>query len=110
MNFKHGHYSKNPSLNPDSVLMSNIEVKRALMEFECDIKDVLDGKVVKAGIFDLVCRLIDCVMPHSEHLLPKTHLDAAYEFYRTRSFEVVTKSNKNKSLKELIAVVKFFAN
>lgn len=82
MNFKHGFDSKNRTLNPDCIQIDNIEVKRLLRGYEGQIKQFLEGK--DQGEDEKIIRyLIDCALPHSEHLLPKSHLEKAWDFYNS---------------------------
>ena len=107
-NLKHGFYSTNESINPDSVMVSNIEVKKLLKEYEAEIKQALDEEMLKPGVLDLVVYLIDCVLPHSEHLLPKGYEQKANEFYRSKRFAVINRVIDGVELKQLLTAVQFF--
>ncbi len=108
MNLKHGFYSTNTSINPDSVMLSNIEIKKLLISFERDIVDVAKGNIVRTGITDLAVRLIDCALPHSKHLLPKKDREAVIAYYQSRTFEVLRNSIKDKTTTALVESVNQF--
>ena len=98
MNFKHGFYSRDSGLNPDSVMMQNIEVKRALMDYEPDIKDYLDGEFVNPELHFTVQYLINCCLPHSDHLLPKGYQEKAREYWNSKrglAFQKLLKEKQN---------------
>lgn len=107
-NLKHGFYSKNENINPDSIMMRNTVVKQLLRDRQQDIIDIACGKIVKPGVYDLASYLIDCALPHNEELLPKSHIDLIKELYHSRSFKVLREHNKHKSLNELLDFAKSF--
>jgi len=110
MNLKHGFYSKNPSINPDSVMLNNqsLEVKNAILSHHADIKAVVTGKIVKPGVTDFVAFLLDCALPHNGHLLPKSHLDEIEAYYRSRTFSSIRRSTIEKSFDDLKTSYKHF--
>lgn len=108
-NLQHGFYSKNELINPDSVMMHNALVKQELQARQQDIIDVIDGKIVKVGVTDLVVYLIDCALPHHEALLPESHLSEIKEYHQSRAFKVLRRSTEHKSIHELIDTVKAFS-
>ena len=107
-NLKHGFYSKNESINPDSVLMNNAQMKQLLVACHQDIIDVVGGTIVKPGVCDLVVYLIDCAMPHHEHLLPKTHISEIREYYHSRTFTSLRNYSKDKTLQDFLETVRQF--
>ena len=112
MNIKHGFYSKNTSINPDCIMLgcNSIEVKHALNTYSKLIEKVVKFEVVTAGSSDLVVRLIDCAMPNNDHLLPKEVQAECWEYYRSRTFEVLNRIGKEKTLNELIAQYEQFSH
>lgn len=108
MNLQHGFYSTNTSINPDCVMVSNIEIKNAVLNHGKDIRDVLDGKMVSVGVTDLVCYLLDCVLPHAGHLIEPDYQLKATEYHGTRAFQAIRRYSGEKTLKELQATVSSF--
>ena len=73
-NLKHGHYSTNTSINPDSIMMGNLTVKQAIAEYTFLIKQILeqsDNEIFPLGSLDLVIYLLSCINNgQAFHLLP----------------------------------------
>jgi len=107
-NLKHGFYSKNPSINPDSVMLNNALIKKRILNHQKDIRDVVSGKIVGVGITDLVVRLIDYALPHHEELMPKSELDNVWTYYRSDVFAVIRNSIEERSLESLIAATQMY--
>lgn len=107
-NLKHGFYSKNPHVNPDSVMLKNIQYKSYLANYQKDIADVVNGKIVSVGVTDLVVRLIDIALPYHEEFLPKSSLSQAWEYYRSSAFSAINRSIRDKSTESLIKTVQKF--
>jgi hypothetical protein len=107
-NLKHGFYSKDVNINPDCLMMKNVAVKQALLRFKSEIISVVNGKIVKPGVTDLVVYLIDCALPHREELLPEEHLKEINDYYCSRVFAVLSRDNSEKSLQALIRNVESF--
>ena len=108
MNFKHGFYSNNPSLNPDMVMISNAKVKLLLQQHAADIRDVAEGKIVKPGVTDLVVRLLDCALPNHPELLPASHIELIEIYYQGAAFNSLQRHIKDKTLEDLINTVESF--
>jgi methylaspartate ammonia-lyase len=104
-NLQHGFYSTNTAVNPDCTMIQNIEIKKALLNHQKDIRDVVNGKIVGVGVTDLVVYLIDCALPHAEHLLEKKSLDTIYDYYHSQAFSSIKRSIEGKTLSELICRV-----
>ncbi|MBE8232319.1 MAG: hypothetical protein HAW67_01190 [Endozoicomonadaceae bacterium] len=109
-NLKHGYYSTNTGINPDCVLLANANVKKLLMAHAKDIRDVVNQVIVGVGVTDLVVRLVDCAIPHGEHLLEKDLLPEIYEFYQSRRFSSLKRYAQKKTIAQLVAIVDSFRN
>lgn len=101
-NLQHGFYSKNPQINPDSIMIQNSIIKKKILMHHFDIIEVVEGKIVKPGVTDLVVRLIDCAYPDCLHLLPKSHTDEIGQYYNSNAFSTLKKCNEKKSTLELV--------
>lgn len=110
MNLKHGFDSKNVHINPDCILISNIEVKSAISRYMDDIKQVVEGKIVRPGITDLVVYLIDCALPNAPELFDEKIRSLVWEYYETGVFKILSRSNSNKQLQKLIDSAEWFKN
>jgi len=104
MNFIHGHDSCNTDLNPDAIMHRNKPIKDLILNHAVDIKFVLDQRIVGMGVTDLVCYLLDCALPHHEHLLPKGYQEKAYEYYYHGAFKSIRRYCKDKTLEDLLRV------
>ncbi len=89
-NFKHGFYSKSTSLNPDSILLNNSEIKQMIRGNTGCIKAFLEARGLPDEI-PLIHYLISCALPHNEHLLPKTHIEKAWNYYYSAEFQAMEK-------------------
>lgn len=107
-NLQHGFYSKNPQINPDSIMIQNSIIKKKILMHHFDIIDVVEGKIVKPGVTDLVVRLIESAYPDNLHLLPQGHAKEIHDYYESSAFHVLQKCNKNKSTLELVRTYESF--
>jgi hypothetical protein len=107
-NFKHGFYSTNVNVNPDCLLIKNIAIKQALLQFEPEMISVVKGEIVTPGVTDLVVYLIDCALPDRGDLLPQVYLNEINDYFRSKAFTVLSRINREKSLDELIKTVEYF--
>jgi hypothetical protein len=105
-NLKHGYYSTNTTINPDSVMMGNLSVKREIINYMYLIKKVLDRtdtEILPVGALDLVTYLISCVNNGKAfHLLPVEYQQKAMDYSSSRTFIAVQRYVATKSLDSLI--------
>ena len=107
-NLQHGLYSENPQINPDSIMIQNSIIKKKILMHHFDIIDVVEGKIVKPGVTDLVCRLIESAYPDNLHLLPKGHSEEIESYYNSPAFKVIKRCNSHKSTLELVRTYEDF--
>jgi hypothetical protein len=111
-NLKHGYYSTNSSINPDSVMIGNISVKQAIAEYTFLIKRVLDmdgNEILPKGALDLVIYLISCINNgQAFHLLPKDYQEKAMLYTGTRTFLCIERHISNTTLSQLVQTYKSF--
>jgi len=109
-NLQHGFYSANAGINPDSIMINNANIKRLLLEHAVDIKNVVDEKMVRPGITDLVVHLIACIMPDNEELSPNGYEEKVVEYFNSRTFKCIFKSIEGKPLSSLKRTVDYFSS
>lgn len=111
-NLKHGYYSTNTSINPDSVMIGNITVKQAIAEYTFLIKRVLDmdgNEILPKGALDLVIYLISCINNgQAFHLLPKEYQEKGMLYTNTRTFLAIERHISDMKLIALVNTYKSF--
>lgn len=110
MNFIYGFDSKNIHINPDCILISNVEVKNAISRYMLDIRKVVESELVKPGITDLVVYLIDCALPSAPHLFDEKIRPLVLAYYQTDAFKILSRFNSRKQLQQLIDSAEWFKN
>ena len=101
-NLKHGHYSTNVGINPDSVMVTNISIKNLLLGHQNDINDVIHHVIVRPGVVDLVVRLLDYALPQHDHLIDERWRVRAIEYYHSNVFQRLNSEMKDHSLERLV--------